>query len=263
METNGLFSLNNKIAIVTGGAGHLGCSVSEVLAEYGCIVFMVSRHISEDNTKVVLLRQRFKEQIQTARMDIRSTESIRKMYEKILTEYGKIDILVNNAYFGVPGSLEEMTEENWNKGIEGSINSVFRCTKEIVPTMKKLLSGSIINMASMYGIVSPNPEIYRDSGFDNPPNYGAGKAAIIQFTRYAACHLAKYGIRVNAVSPGPFPNEEVQKNEEFIANLKKKVPMKRFGQPGEIKGVIALLASDASSFITGANISVDGGWTAW
>ena len=263
METNDLFSLNNKVAIVTGGAGHLGYSISDALAECGCMVFMVSRHISEDNEKVVRLRQRFKERIRTARMDVGSTMSIRMMYEQIVAEYEKIDILVNNAYFGDPGSLEGMTEEKWNKGIEGSINSVFRCTKEIIPTMKKLFSGSIINIASMYGTVSPNPDIYGDSGFDNPPNYGAGKAAIIQFTRYAACHLAKYGIRVNAVSPGPFPNEEVQKNKEFIANLKQKVPMKRFGQPSEIKGVIALLASDASSFITGANIPVDGGWTVW
>ncbi|MFH1884104.1 MAG: SDR family oxidoreductase [Planctomycetota bacterium] len=263
METNGLFSLKNKVAIVTGGAGHLGYAISEALAECGCVVFMVSRHISEDNEKVVHLRQRFKQRIRTAMVDIGSTESIRKTHQQIVAEYQKIDILVNNAYFGTPGSLEGMTEENWNKGIDGSINSVFRCTKEIIPSMKKLLSGSIINIASMYGTVSPNPEIYGDSGFDNPPNYGAGKAAIIQFTRYAACHLAKYGIRVNAVSPGPFPNEEVQTNKEFIANLKLKVPMKRFGQPSEIKGVIALLASDASSFITGANIPVDGGWTAW
>lgn len=263
MKTNDLFSLNNKIAIVTGGAGHLGYSISEVLAEYGCLVFIVSRHIFEDDEKVFRLRKRFKEQIRTAVVDVGSTESIGKTYKEIVSEHEKIDILVNNAFYGSYGSLENMTEESWNKGIDGSINSVFRCTKEIIPTMKKLQSGSIINIASMYGTVSPCPEIYGDSGFDNPPNYGAGKAAIIQFTRYAACHLAKYGIRVNAVSPGPFPNEDVQKNKKFIANLIQKVPMKRIGQPFEIKGVIVFLASDASSFITGANIPVDGGWTAW
>ena len=94
METNSLFSLNNKVAIVTGGAGHLGYSISEALAEYGCVVFMVSRHISEDNEKVVCLRQKFKERIQTAMVDIGSTESIRKTYEQIVAEYEKIDILV-------------------------------------------------------------------------------------------------------------------------------------------------------------------------
>jgi len=115
----------------------------------------------------------------------------------------------------------------------------------------------------MYGVVSPDPRIYGDSGYDNPPNYGAGKAAIIQFTRYAACHLAAKGIRVNAISPGPFPNPKVQENKWFISNLKNKVPLGRIGQPGDLKGAVVFLASEGSSYITGQNIVVDGGWTVW
>ena len=115
----------------------------------------------------------------------------------------------------------------------------------------------------MYGSVSPDPSMYGESGFDNPPNYGAGKAAIIQFTRYAACHLSPFGIRVNSISPGPFPNETVQENVSFISKLNEKVPLKRFGKPEELKGAVILLASNAASYITGANIPVDGGWTAW
>lgn len=263
MGTSGLFSLRNKVAVVTGGAGYLGSSISEALAECGSVVFIVSKTSSEGNEKILRLRKKFRGKIQTAMMNVSSTESIRKCYNQIVAEYKKIDILLNNAHFGAGGSLEEISEENWNEGMEGTINSVFRCTKEIIPIMKRFRYGSIINIASMYGTVSPNPEIYGESGFDNPPNYGAGKAAIIQFTKYAACHLSAYGIRVNAVSPGPFPNEQVQENKEFIDNLIKKVPMKRIGRPDEIKGVIVLLASDASSFMTGVNIPVDGGWTAW
>ena len=115
----------------------------------------------------------------------------------------------------------------------------------------------------MYGTVSPDPSIYGDSGYDNPPNYGAGKAAIIQFTRYMACHLAKDGIRVNSVSPGPFPSPEVQENKQFITNLEKKTPLGRIGQPYEIKGIVVFLASAASSYVTGQDIHVDGGWTSW
>jgi gluconate 5-dehydrogenase len=121
-------------------------------------------------------------------------------------------------------------------------------------------------LSSFWGqlqLVSPDPSIYGDSGFDNPPNYGAGKAAIIQFTRFAACHLGKKGIRVNAIAPGPFPNEKVQQNTQFIENLKRKNPLGRIGYPDDIKGAVVFFASDASSFITGAVLPVDGGWTAW
>jgi len=196
-------------------------------------------------------------------IDISSMETINKCFHNILEGMDKIDILVNNAAFSSGGKLGEMTENDWIKGIDGTINGVFRTTEAVIPIMDKNKAGSIINIASMYGIVSPNPSIYGNSGYDNPPNYGAGKAAIIQFTRYSACHLAKNGIRVNAISPGPFPNSEVQENKIFIFNLEKKVPLGRIGKPHELKGVIVFLASEASSYITGENININGGWTAW
>ena len=156
-----------------------------------------------------------------------------------------------------------MSEEDWETGINGTINGVFRCTREVIPIMEKNGEGSIINISSMYGKVSPDPSIYEESGFNSLPNYGAGKSAIIQYTKYLACHLAKKRIRVNSVSPGLFPKEEVQKNVKFINQLKKKVPMDRIGLPDELKGTIIFLASNASSYITGENILVDGGWTSW
>ena len=124
-------------------------------------------------------------------------------------------------------------------------------------------SGVLINIASMYGIVSPDPGIYGDSGFDSPANYGAGKAAIIQFTRYLACHYGRFGVRANTVSPGAFPSPEVQKNSLFMEKLCSKNPLGRIGKPEELKGVVIFLASQASAYVTGQNIPVDGGWTAW
>jgi len=115
----------------------------------------------------------------------------------------------------------------------------------------------------MYGIISPNPDLYVNNPYHNPPHYGAGKAAIIQYTRYLACHYGNEGIRANCISPGPFPNINVQKDETFINRLIEKSPLRRIGQPDDLKGVFVLLASDASSYITGQNISIDGGWTAW
>ena len=258
-----LFSLKDRVSVVTGGAGYLGAAISESLAEYGSTVYIVSRNVSQKDIVLKRLKKRNGTRIQHAAMDTSSTESIRECFENIVAKQNRIDVLVNNAYFGEGGSIETLSEEGWNKGIEGTINSVFRCTKEVVPFMKRSKCGAIINIASMYGTVSPNPGLYEGTSYGNTPNYGAGKAAVIQFTRYAACYLAKYGIRVNAISPGPFPNKKVQENEEFIKRLAEKTPLKRIGKPHELKGIIALLASDASSYITGANFPVDGGWTAW
>jgi len=129
--------------------------------------------------------------------------------------------------------------------------------------LEKSQNPSIINISSIYGEVSPDPSIYEDSGYNSPPQYGSGKAAIIQFTRYAACHLAKKGIRVNSISPGSFLKPEVQKNQNFVNNLKKKIPLGRIGDPDELKGAVVFLASKSSSYITGENIHVDGGWIAW
>ena len=130
-----------------------------------------------------------------------------------------------------------------------------------IPLLKKV-SGCIVNISSMYGIVSPDPANYKDAKkFANPPHYGAAKAGLIQLTRYAAVHLAKYNIRVNSISPGPFPGESVKKNSDFIKVLSKNLPLGRIGDPIELLGPVIFLLSSASSYITGENIVVDGGWT--
>jgi NAD(P)-dependent dehydrogenase (short-subunit alcohol dehydrogenase family) len=123
---------------------------------------------------------------------------------------------------------------------------------------------SVINISSMYGMVSPDPRIYGRSGMNNPPHYGAAKAALLQYTRYAAVHLAPEGIRVNAISPGAFPPEAAQQRDPaFTAALTQKVPMGRLGRPEDMAGAIVFLASSAARFVTGANLPIDGGWTAW
>ena len=258
-----LFDLEGKIAVVTGGTGHLGKSIAEGLAEMGAHVFITSRY----KEKVSLTKNSFSDEIvdniDVEVLDILSSESVQKCFDRIKNHSNKIDILVNNAGHIPSGNFENLSEKDWEDGINGLINGVFRCTKEIIPIMEQNGEGSIINIASMYGVVSPDPSIYGESGFNSLPNYGTSKAAVIQYTKYLACHLAKKRIRVNAVSPGPFPKEEVQKNVEFMNQLKMKIPMGRIGLPDELKGVIIFLASNASSYITGENIIVDGGWTSW
>jgi len=256
------FKLKGKVAVVTGGTGHLGTSISEGLAEAGADLVIASRNVERCRVLARKLVERYKINALGMAIDISSMQAIEDCMDNINREMGAIDILINNAAFS-KGKYITMSEQDWLTGIDGTINGVFRCTKAALPYLEHRRQGVIINISSMYGIVSPDPRIYGDSGYDNPPNCGAGKAAILQLTRYLACHLAIKGIRVNAITPGAFPTQIVQGNRWFITNLNNKVPLGRIGQPDDIKGAIIFLASEASSYITGQNIVVDGGWTIW
>lgn len=259
-----MFSLKGKVAIVTGGAGYLGTAISESLAQYGANLVIASRDLNKCKKLALILSKKYGIAAKGMELDISSYDSVAHCMEVAQREMGSIDILINNAASGKTSiSIETVSESDWMEGIDGTINGVFRCTKAVIPYMRKNKHGVVINISSMYGIVSPDHRIYGDSGYNNPPDYGAGKAAILQFTRYSASHLAADGIRVNAISPGPFPSSEVQENKAFISNLENRVPLGRIGKPGDLKGAIVFLASDSSSYITGQNIIVDGGWTVW
>jgi len=252
------FSLAGKVAVVTGGYGHLGKSISRGLAEAGAKVVVAGK----DKSKFDQAFSQEDKNISFVEIDISSAKSVKKCLEQVKADLGRIDVLVNNAYFGTRSGLTEVTDKEWLDGMDGTINGVFRCTQVVIPLMSPD-GGSIINISSMYGVVSPDPSIYGTSRVNNPPSYGAGKAAIIQFTKYAACHLPDKNIRVNSISPGSFPQKEVQDNHEFMSNLTKKIPLGRIGRPDELQGAVVFLASDASSYVTGHNLIVDGGWTAW
>ncbi|OLO35884.1 gluconate 5-dehydrogenase [Alkalihalophilus pseudofirmus] len=258
-----IFSLTGKTAVVTGGTGHLGLAISEGLAKAGATVYIGSRNDKKGKEIADKFNENLHVNCLSINFDIADPISIKEGLEKINQETGSIDILVNNAYYGKSGTIEQMTEDDWQLGMDGTINGVFRCTKAVLPYMVLQKSGSIVNISSMYGVVSPNPEIYVSSNSHNPPSYGAGKAAILQLTRYVACHYGKHGIRANSISPGPFPNSEVQKNQDFIKKLVEKNPLNRIGEPKDLIGVSIFLSSQASSYVTGQNICVDGGWTAW
>lgn len=260
---NDLFSLKGKVIIISGGAGHLGSAMSEGFVQYGAKVYIASRNVEKNAKFAEYLSKKYDTDVFFEQLDTTDTNSVQVMVDRVLNRESRIDVLVNNSYSGKTGDMTTVTEEDWLESFDGSIHSSFRVTKAVLPTMVKQQSGSIINIATMYGVVSPNPEIYGDTGQNNPPHYGAAKAGIIQFSKYLAGHYGKHGIRVNSISPGPFPNPDVQRNQAFINELSRKNPLNRIGKPEELKGVAILLASDASSYITGQNICVDGGWTAW
>lgn len=259
-----LFNLEGRLALVTGGAGYLGSQISDALAELGANIIVASRDIDKCKKKSQEMTLAFSIESHYAQLDVTDPESISSLFDFINSAYGKLDILVNCSWTGKKNSWDTIDIDDWMFDIDISLNAPFRVTKSFYPLLKKSNSGVILNIASMYGIVAPDYRIYEGTSHANPPSYGAAKAGIIQFTRYLASFLAEDGIRTNCISPGPFPfSETLEKYPSFAANLASKVPLGRLGIPHELKGVAALLCSDAGSFINGENICVDGGWTKW
>ena len=259
-----LQSLKDKVAVVSGGAGWLGTPVCEVLAELGARLFVVSRSPDKHGE----LRKRLaaaspKVNVELLPLDLSAEQSVQDCFSEIVKKAGRIDVLINNAYSGQAHSFEDTTLEEWKQSIDVGLTGYFLCTREAAQVMKRTGGGVIVNIASMYGMVSPDFRIYDETKFASSPAYGAVKAGVIQLTKYTACALAQHNIRVNAISFGPFPGEAAQTDERFINRLAQKTPLQRVGTPPEVKGAIAFLATNASSYVTGQNIVVDGGWTAW
>lgn len=258
-----LLSLKGKTAVVTGGAGYLGTAMSETLAELGCNLILASRDGAKCEKKAEEIAQQYSSiKAVGLQVDLLDKESIKQFVDKVHQNVGAIDILINNAWSGNKNSWESISDRDWEYDINMSLNSVFRLTKAFFEDLKAT-RGVILNIASMYGHIGPDYRIYDGKEFANPPSYGAAKAGVLQFTRYLASFLSPHSIRVNALSPGAFPHPPTQKHEAFMQKLGSKNPMNRIGQPDELKGAVALLCTDAGSYITGQNICVDGGWAIW
>lgn len=259
-----LFSLQGKTALVTGGAGLLGSQAAEALAELGAQVIIASRDLNACREKAAAIQAAFPgAQACALPLDITDRESIRRCIAEADAIGGGIDILVLSAWSGKKNSWETINDEDWDYDIEVCLNGVYRVIKAATEPLKKK-RGVVLTIGSMYGHVAPDYRLYEGVPQANPPSYGAAKAGVIQLTRYLASFLAPHGIRANCISPGPFPFESViNQYPEFKERLCSKNPMQRLGKPHEIKGAVALLCSEASSYMTGQNICIDGGWTIW
>lgn len=257
----GIFDLSGKQAVVFGGAGYLGAATVRALIELGAKVVIADMFPPYARANVAGLADDPHCALVTC--DLRDAAQIRAAYDTCVERFGGFNTMINMATFGASNSIENMTDEEWATGIEGSLNSAFRALREAIPYLTRSGNGCIVNTGSMYGVVSPDYRIYGESGQNNPANYGAGKAAVIQLTRYAAAHLAPKNIRVNSVTPGPFPDDRKLPPVEFLQKLSEKTMLGRVGKSGEIAGAYCYLVSDAASFTTGHNLVVDGGWTTW
>ncbi len=213
--------------------------------------------------------------VRSLRIDMYDLEAYGASLDQLAAEEERLDILVNNAHelgpqtgFNIPGgSLENGTYDHWMRNLTGGVYWSVLSVQKIGKRMLAAKSGSIINIATMYAVVAPNPQLYEGTRFSNPPGYSASKGALMSFTRYVASYWGPQGVRANAILPGPFSNTEdtgpnaVKEGDFFIDRLKARTSLGRVGRPGELAGALIFLASDASSYVTGQGLVVDGGWT--
>ena len=265
METNLMFRLNDKIAIVTGGAGLYGKAISEALAEAGAAVIIASRDAVKCEEYAGSLRKRGLKAEGMA-LDLEEEGSIRDFVNNVSQSYGRIDILINNAVSRKGfRNLEDMTRHDWEAAQAVNSTGLMLITQAVVKEMLQQGSGNIINIGSIQGTVGPHFPVYEGTSMTSPVNYTYDKWAMVGFTKWLANYYGKFNIRVNCISPGGYgPGvEEMYGENTFATNYKRLTPLGRFAVDDDIKGPVVFLASEASAYITGHNLLVDGGWTSW
>lgn len=252
------FSLKGRVALVTAGAGPLfGSSISEALAEAGATVITASRSL-ETNRKFAAGLRSAGYEADGMELDITDVASITRLHGEIIGRFGRLDILVNSALARVGGGFETQTPEEWLYSAQGDMVGLFAICRAFVPDMVQHGRGSIINISSIYGVVGNDPTLYEGTEMLQPPHYNFVKAGMINFTRHIANYYGKRGVRANSISPGGYFDGQP---EVFVSNYSKRVPIGRMLGNEDIKGAVVFLASDASEYVTGINLMVDGGWT--
>ncbi|WP_339732847.1 SDR family NAD(P)-dependent oxidoreductase [uncultured Gimesia sp.] len=250
-----LFDLTGRAAIITGGSKGLGSAMAEGLASAGADVLLTSRHQEEVEATAAQIAQDYGVKAVGIQADVTNAEQVAAMTDRAISEFGKIDILINNAGINIRGPIDELTLEEFQEVQNVNVSGPWLCAKSVVPHMKQAKYGRIINLASTLGLV----------GMTNRTPYTASKGAVVQMTRALGLELCEYGITCNAICPGPFltpMNEPFAETEEIKKFIVGAVAMNRWAKMEEIQGAAIFLASAASSYMTGSMVTVDGGWTA-
>lgn len=263
-----LFSLREKVFIVTGGTGHLGSEISKGLAEHGARVYALGRRAEPVETlnayNSELEAQEGAGRIIAKSVDVFDDKQFNDFLQAMIKEEGRIDGLVNNAVSAKREHLEEMNKDLFLDGINGAVTHYFENSVAVAKAMKELGSeGVIINNCSLFGFLAHKPAMHLDLKNWPAVHHVVAKGGVIQMTKYMAVEYAPDNIRVNCFSPGWFPRKRGPERPDYMHQLSSHTPMNRIGKSHEIPGVVIFLASRASSYMTGQNVIVDGGYSIW
>jgi NAD(P)-dependent dehydrogenase (short-subunit alcohol dehydrogenase family) len=267
------FTLQGRVAVVTGALGLLGVEHCRALADAGAYVVVTDIDGAGCESFASTLRRSGFEAMGVG-ADITRRADVERLLRDALSRYAGVDILVNNAAvndkFESPAAAKALSRfesyplELWQRSLDVNVTGTFLCCQVLGGEMAARRKGSIINVASTYGLVAPDQSLYRrpdgDQDFFKSAAYPTTKGAVLSFTRFLAAYWGDRGVRVNALSPGGVENGQA---EYFVENYRKRTPLGRMARPGDYRGAVVFLASDASEYMTGANLVVDGGWTSW
>ena len=256
-----LFDLSGRVALVTGGTGHLGSAMSRALAEAGASVIVTSRDSAKAEAAAAQLPRANQERHWGIRMDHMQVDELPQQFKQAVQLASQVDILVNNGHEAQPNDWTTITAEQFTRQLANA-TGYFELSRLVRDhAVRRSAPATIVLLGSMYGVVASYPDAYQGICPASPVAYHALKGGIVHMARHLSAYWATDRVRVNCLSPGPFPSAKAP--TAMVERLCTKLPMQRMGAPHELKGAIVFLASDASSYVTGQNLIVDGGWTAW
>jgi NAD(P)-dependent dehydrogenase (short-subunit alcohol dehydrogenase family) len=260
-----LFDLSDQVIVLIGSSGLLGTKYADALSQAGANLVLADKDFETSKKMAIQLNKKYNTNSFAIKVDVSKKDSIKKMVDKTMKKFSKIDVLINNAIFpegqkerSIP--FEEFPLGVWNKVISVNLTGMFLCSQEIGKIMKKQKRGVIVNVSSIYGNIGADQRIYGKSGLNSTVSYAVSKSAVLNFTRYLASYWNNQCIRVNTLSLGGVENGQ---DKNFIKNYSYKTMLGRMAKKDEYIGALLFLVSDASSYMTGSNLVIDGGWTSW
>jgi NAD(P)-dependent dehydrogenase (short-subunit alcohol dehydrogenase family) len=265
-----LFDLSNKVIVLTGSAGRLGTNFAHILADAGADLVLIDIDKKQNEKLEKSILTKFKTKILCSNVDITEKDQLEILSKQILKKFKKIDGLVNNAFYSPRTNIkksamkfEDFELDLWNQVVSVNLTGIFLCSQVFGKTMTKQKTGGVIvNISSIYGINGADQRIYGDSKLNSPPSYAVTKGAIVNFTRYLAAYWNRKNIRVNTMTLGGVLDESYM-DKKFIKNYSEKTMIGRMAKNDEYDGALLFLLSNASSYMTGSNLILDGGWSSW